>query len=186
MKTRGASHREVTTGVQDDISGLREEDSLQRGHLVGFPGVVQAVLPELLPAALLGQLDRVAARTGLAWYAIVGKKRVEGERDAEGQLAGLEHVVQLQAPREDALGPWSEAVLDEGQVEAGPVERTQPIGLVKEEHELLRVVQHGHETVVCQPREEEDPLEPRLGIAHRRASYQGLARVQPCRLEVEG
>ena len=163
-----------------------EPDTRKAGHPVGHAGVVETVFSEPVPVPVARQLDRVGAAAGFPWESIELEQGLEGEGDVERELARLEDVVQLQAPRTDALRRRAELVLDEREVEARPVERAEPIRPVQEGHELLRAVEHGDELpLFVQPGEEEDLLDPRVRVVHGRAGDQARRRVQSGRLQVE-
>ena len=100
----------------------READDGLGGDNVGHPGVLHAVVPQLLPLVRLGQVDGVEARAGLGGEAVEGEEPVQGEGGVEGQLAGLEDVKGLERPGLDLTVREAPGGVEEGDVEPDAVE----------------------------------------------------------------
>lgn len=144
--------------IHDNAFGFGQQYPLQRRDAIRLPGVVQAVRPQHLPPLHLRHGDSIRPRSRLPRHAVEVQQALKGERDTERQLAGLKDIVQLETPGIDARLGGSEAALDQGDVEPGAVECTQPVCLVEKAHELLGVVAPGFWM------EQEEALDASLGV----------------------
>jgi hypothetical protein len=96
--------------------------------------VVGAVVAQLLPAPVGRHAHRLAARRGLYLHAVVLAEQVEAEgvpRAEDLEPARLEDVGRLQQPARDGRLRQPQRLVEEGHVEAHPVERAERLGAIE-------------------------------------------------------
>ena len=170
------AQEEPPRAVHRHSLGLRKENLIQRGDPMSEPSVVHAIVPQLQPAMPFEQTDGLLSRPRLALHPVQLKQGLKRDRDPHAPLARHENVVQLEAPTRKTLDRQIKRMGEETQVESPPIERTQPVCLIQETHELLGTVAQ---------MEEEDTLDASRWIIRGRTGDAVHTRVQARGLQVK-